>query len=78
MIVVLDEIDIIKDLDDMVYTLTRVNDELRKGGVSLIGISNKLTFKQGLDQRSKSSLNETEIVFPPYTSEQLKDFSTAR
>jgi len=71
-IAVLDEIDMVKDLDDLVYTLTRANDEVAVGGIAIIGISNKLSFKENLDPRSKSSLNEVEIVFPPYTSEQLQ------
>ncbi|MBI2079138.1 AAA family ATPase [Candidatus Micrarchaeota archaeon] len=72
LIVVLDEIDMIKDLDELVYTLTRANDEIKGGGISIIGISNKLSFKNELDPRSKSSLYETEMVFPPYTSNQLQ------
>ncbi len=72
MMVVLDEVDMIKDLDDLIYTLTRANDEAVSGGISIIGISNKLSFKENLDPRSKSSLYETEILFPPYTSEQLQ------
>lgn len=72
-IVVLDEIDMIKDLDDLVYTLTRANDESGgKGGIGIIGVSNKLDFKDALDPRSKSSLYESEMVFPSYTSEQLR------
>ncbi|MFH1222158.1 MAG: AAA family ATPase [Candidatus Micrarchaeota archaeon] len=71
-IIVLDEADMIKDLDDLVYTLTRANDEAHGGGIALIGISNRVSFKENLDPRSKSSLNEIEIIFPPYTSEQLQ------
>lgn len=71
-VVVLDEIDMVKDLDDLIYTLTRANDEAGSGGITIIGVSNKLSFKENLDPRSKSSLNEVEIVFPPYTSEQLQ------
>lgn len=78
MIVVLDEIDMIKDLDEIVYTLTRANDEAVSGGVSIIGISNKLSFKDALDPRSRSSLYETELVFPPYTSEQLQKILSQR
>lgn len=78
MLIVLDEIDMIKDLDDLVYTLSRANDELKSGGVSIIGISNKLSFKDVLDPRSKSSLYETEMVFPPYTSEQLQKILSQR
>ncbi len=72
MVIILDEIDMIKDLDELVYTLTRINDETTAGGASIIGISNKLSFKDALDPRSKSSLYETELVFPPYSSEQLQ------
>jgi len=72
LIVALDEIDMVKDLDELLYTLTRSNDDLKSGGISLVGISNQLEFKKRLDPRSKSSLLETELVFPPYDSEQLK------
>ena len=72
MVIVLDEIDMIKDLDELVYTLTRSNDEITNGGVSIVGISNKLSFKDSLDPRSRSSLYETETIFQPYTAEQLQ------
>jgi len=78
MIIVLDEIDMIKDLDELVYTLTRANDEAVSGGASMIGISNRLSFKDALDPRSRSSLYETEILFPSYTSEQLRKILSQR
>ncbi len=71
-IFVLDEIDRVKGVDDLVYTLTRMNDELERGSMSVVGISNDLTFKDRLDPRTKSSLCERELVFPPYTAPQLK------
>ena len=71
LLVVLDELDIVKDLDDLIYTLTRANSDLRQGGVTIIGISNKLTFKESLDPRSLSTLYENEVVFPPYNSNEL-------
>lgn len=71
-VLILDEVDMIKDLDELVYTLTRINDELSSGGLTIVGISNRLSFKNELDPRSKSSLYETEMVFPPYSSKQLK------
>ena len=71
LLAVLDEIDMVKDLDDLLYTLTRSNDELAAGSVSIIGITNRLTFKEQLDSRSRSSLCENEMVFPSYTSNQL-------
>jgi archaeal cell division control protein 6 len=70
--IILDEVDVVKDLDDLVYTLTRSNDEIKRGGVSLVGISNKLSFKDSLETRTRSSLYESEIIFHSYQSEQLQ------
>ncbi len=70
-VVVLDEIDMVRDLDDLIYTITRSNDESEGGGISIVGISNKLSFKNELDPRSKSSLYETELIFAPYSASQL-------
>ena len=67
----LDEVDMVRDLDNLVYTLTRANDDLKQGGLSLIGISNKIGFKQRLDSRARSSLCEEELVFQPYNAIQL-------
>ncbi len=72
LVLVLDEIDKVKDVDELVYALTRSNDELEKGSVSIAGISNNLMFKERLDPRTKSSLCEKELVFPPYNAEELK------
>jgi archaeal cell division control protein 6 len=72
LVIILDEIDMVKDLDELVYTLTRSNDEMKQGGVSIVGISNRVSFKDSLDPRSRSSLYETEMIFEPYTAEQLK------
>ncbi len=78
LIVILDEVDTVKDLDDLLYTLTRSNDELKQGSVSIIGISNKLSFKEQLGQRSRSSLCENEMVFAPYTPPQMQAIITQR
>ncbi|MFH1234646.1 MAG: AAA family ATPase [Candidatus Diapherotrites archaeon] len=77
-IIALDEIDKVKDLDELVYALTRANDEIKKGAVSVIGISNMLTFKDRLDPRTKSSLCEKELVFPPYNAQELMKILEAR
>ncbi|MEM3237096.1 MAG: AAA family ATPase, partial [Candidatus Micrarchaeaceae archaeon] len=71
LIVVLDEIDTVKDLDDLIYTLSRANSDIKSGGITMIGISNRISFKDQLDPRSLSTLDETEIVFPPYNSNEL-------
>ncbi|MEM4137242.1 MAG: AAA family ATPase [Candidatus Anstonellaceae archaeon] len=78
LIVVLDEIDMVKDLDELIYTLTRMNDEINRGSISLIGITNKISFKDALDPRSRSSLCESEIVFTPYNSLQLREILNQR
>ncbi|MEM4297118.1 MAG: orc1/cdc6 family replication initiation protein [Nitrososphaerota archaeon] len=77
---ILDEIDfLVKNYgDDLLYEFTRVNERLSKGFFSLIGISNDLRFKEFLDPRVLSSLSEEEIVFPPYTAEELRAILSER
>lgn len=73
LILVLDEIDMIKKgLNDLMYILTRINDELSTGHVSVVGISNDRRVKSRLDPRSKSTLCEEEMIFPHYNAVQLK------
>jgi len=72
LIVILDEIDTVKDVDELMYMLTRINDEIKGGRVSLIGISNNSSFKEMLDARSKSTLCEEELVFKPYNAQELE------
>ncbi len=73
-ILVIDEIDSIAGKDDgILYSFTRANEKMSEGGfVGLIGISNSLTFKEKLDPRVTSSLSEEELVFNPYTVDQLQ------
>ena len=78
LVVVLDEIDKIKDVDDLVYSLSRGNDEIKSGSITIIGISNNLMFKDQLDPRTKSSLCEHEMVFPPYNATELKEILKQR
>lgn len=80
LILILDEIDqAVKKIDDtFLYNLTRLNSELSKTQISLIGISNDLTFLDNLDPRVRSSLSEEEIVFPPYNALQLQDILKER
>jgi len=72
LVIVLDEIDklVKKSGDDTLYNLTRINSDLKNSKVSIIGISNDLSFKDFLDPRVLSSLSEEEIVFPPYNAPQ--------
>jgi archaeal cell division control protein 6 len=74
-VLVFDEIDSLVDKngDDILYNFTRANERISKEGfISLIGISNSLTFKDKLDPRVRSSLSEEEMVFNPYKVEQLQ------
>jgi len=75
LILVLDEVDqaVKKTSDSFLYNLTRLNSELNKTQISIIGISNDLRFLDNLDPRVRSSLSEEEIIFPPYNALQLKD-----
>jgi len=79
-ILVLDEIDyLVKTFgDSILYEFTRSGERLSPGFLSLVGISNDLKFKEGLDPRVLSSLSEEELVFPPYTVEELKEILTER
>jgi len=79
-ILILDEIDqaVKKINDDFLYNFTRLNSELNKSQISIIGISNDLNFLDLLDPRVRSSLGEEEIVFPPYNAEQLQDILRER
>ncbi len=74
-ILVLDEVDqaVKKISDGFLYNLTRLNSELNKTQISIVGISNDLRFLDNLDPRVRSSLSEEEIVFPPYNALQLQD-----
>jgi len=79
-VIIFDEIDqAIKKINDgFLYSLTRLNSELSKAQISLIGISNDVTFLENIDPRVRSSLGEEEIVFPPYNAVQLKDILNER
>ncbi|MFW5846614.1 MAG: Cdc6/Cdc18 family protein [Nanoarchaeota archaeon] len=79
-ILVLDEIDqtIKKISDDFLYNLTRLNSELSKTQICVVGISNDLTFLDSIDARVRSSLSEEEIVFAPYNALQLQKILQSR
>ncbi len=80
LVLVLDEIDqtVKKISSDFLYNLTRLNSELSKTQICIVGISNNLTFLDGLDPRVRSSLSEEEIVFLPYNAVQLQDILNKR
>ncbi|MBA7527562.1 hypothetical protein ES705_19738 [subsurface metagenome] len=79
---VLDEIDILiekKGGNEILYTLTRLNESLDLCRTSVIGISNKLKFMEYLDSRVTSNLDQEEpIVFHPYNANELADILKQR
>ena len=80
---VIDEIDYLAHLisktgKDVLYQLTRANERLTQGSLTLVGISNDLTFKERLDPRVLSSLGEEEIVFTNYSVDQIRKILEGR
>lgn len=80
LILILDEIDqlVNKIGDDIIYNLTRINQSLKNSEVSFIGITNNTQFKDTLDSRNLSSLNDEGILFPPYNANQLSEILEKR
>ncbi len=80
MMLVLDEIDqLIKRAgDNVLYNLTRINEELRNSQISLVGISNDTTFIENVDMRVKSSLSEEDILFSPYNAIEIQSILRER
>ncbi len=77
-IFVIDEIDYLAHLvsktgKDVLYQLTRANERIKGGSLTIVGISNDLTFKERLDPRVISTLGEEEIVFTNYAVDQIKE-----
>ncbi len=79
-LVILDEIDqAVKRIGDgFLYNLTRINSELNKAQLTIIGISNDLMFLDNVDPRVKSSLSEEELIFDPYDALQIQDILKQR
>ena len=79
-VIALDEIDklVYKSGDDVLYYLSKINDDLKHARVSIIGISNDLLFTDMLDSRVRSRMEGEKMVFPPYNAEQLKDILNQR
>ncbi len=79
-VIILDEIDqlVKKTGDEILYNLTRMNEDLKLSKISIIGISNDMVFLDSLDPRVKSSLSEEEIIFSPYNAMQLQNILDQR
>lgn len=79
-VLILDEIDqtVKKISNDFLYNLVRLNSELSKSQICIVGISNNLTFLDEIDPRVRSSLSEEEILFHPYNALQIQDILNQR
>ena len=78
LILILDEIDYL-DTSEFLYSILRFQKEnLNNLKISIIGISNSITFTQRLDPRVLSSLGEENIVFPIYHLEEISDIIQKR
>ncbi|MDG7001981.1 MAG: AAA family ATPase [Nitrososphaerota archaeon] len=72
---VIDEIEFLVHnyVADIHYELTRSNETMPTDAfLTIIGISNDIQFKETLDPRTLSSLNEEEVIFAPYTIDELR------
>jgi cell division control protein 6 len=78
-IIVLDEVDKLDD-ENLLYNLPRASENLdiTEGFVSILGISNDLTYKEHLDARTLSSFGDKEFVFAPYNATQLREILDER
>jgi cell division control protein 6 len=78
-LIILDEIDKL-DSDDILMQLSRVGEagKIKDCKIGVTSISNKIKYKDRMDERVKSSLCEREFVFPPYDGNQLEKIMQAR
>ncbi|RQG86778.1 AAA family ATPase [Natrarchaeobius halalkaliphilus] len=78
-LIILDEIDKLED-DAILMQLSRAGEagKVTECKIGVMGISNKIKYKDRMDERVKSSLCEREFVFPPYNASQLNQIMTAR
>ncbi len=70
MVLILDEIDKLKG-DEVLYKLTRLNDQLKNLKIIFVSISDDLMYTEFLDPETKNSLAETTLIFPSYNSKEL-------
>ncbi|RLM62992.1 Cdc6/Cdc18 family protein [Halorubrum sp. Atlit-26R] len=78
-IIILDEIDKLED-DNVLMQLSRAAEagKVDDSTLGIIGISNKIRYKETLNERVKSSLSERDFVFPPYDANQLRAILSSR
>lgn len=78
-IIILDEVDKLQE-NNVLMQLSRAGEakKIKTCKVGILAISNKISFKQSLDERVQSSLQEREFIFPPYDADQLREIMRHR
>ncbi|WP_254546987.1 Cdc6/Cdc18 family protein [Halomarina pelagica] len=72
-VVILDEIDKLRD-DQVLMQLSRAEESGKTNTfVGVISISNKIEYRERLNERINSSLQDRELTFHPYDAEQLRN-----
>lgn len=71
-VVVLDEVDKLDD-DELLRSLTRARESGKSDAhIGAICVSNKIEYRDRLNERLDSSLQENELVFDPYNATQIR------
>ncbi|WP_042663431.1 MULTISPECIES: Cdc6/Cdc18 family protein [Haloferax] len=71
-VIILDEVDRLND-DDILMQLSRARESGKADcHLGVIAVSNKIEYRDQLNERVKSSLREEEFVFQPYDANQLR------
>lgn len=80
LVLILDELDrlVYKAGDDLLYNISRINDDSPSARISIIGIANDLRFTEFMDARVRSRLSEERMVFSPYDAAELADILRER
>ncbi|MDG5776805.1 orc1/cdc6 family replication initiation protein [Haloarculaceae archaeon H-GB1-1] len=77
-LIILDEVDRLEN-DDVLMQLSRARESGKaESHLGVIAISNKIEYRDQLNERVKSSLREEEFVFQPYNANQLREIMDHR
>ena len=77
-VIILDEVDRLDD-DDVLMQLSRARESGKADcHLGIVAISNKIEYRDRLNERVKSSLREEEFVFQPYDANQLRAIMSHR
>ncbi|WP_424016182.1 Cdc6/Cdc18 family protein (plasmid) [Halorientalis pallida] len=72
-IITVDEVDMLRD-DSPLMVLSRAGETgVADVPISIIAISNKINYRDQMDERTKSSFGHREFVFDPYDAAQLRE-----